>query len=181
MNDQQIILACDEQGNFEDYIPKRVGHSGKGRRHLAITVLLINNQGEVLLQKRKHQIFDNVWDFTASTHPLHLPDGTDETIEQATLRALKDEYDIDNISLKRIGELNYFASYPTKEGEYCENEHDHLLIGEYNQKVHLNPKVGYEYKWVKKGQMLKDMEQHPQNYTPWAQAGLKLLKQTGFV
>lgn len=172
----QIILACDDQGNFLEYIPKQVGHTGLGKRHLAITVLLYNDKDQVLLQRRKHQMFDNLWDFTASTHLLHQADGVDESIEQATLRALKDEYDIQNISLKKVGEFNYFA----KIGDLCENEHDTLLIGEYNGEVNLNPKMGYGCKWIDKKDLLKDMEANPQKYSTWSQEGLKVLKQSGF-
>ncbi len=172
----QIILACDDSGKFLEYIPKSVGHTGQGRRHLAITVLVYNSKGEVLLQRRKHKVFDNIWDFTASTHPLHQENGQDETFEQATERALKDEYDIESISLKRIGEFNYFA----KVGELCENEHDVLLIGEYNGEVKLNPEVAYEYKWINKQELFTDMEANPKNYSAWSLEGLKVLKQTGF-
>src|SRR3989344_1200496 len=69
----QTILAVDDNGNFLEYISKEAGHSGKGKRHLAIAVLLTNSEGQVLLQKRKHQIFDNIWDITGATHPLHKP------------------------------------------------------------------------------------------------------------
>lgn len=176
--DEQIILAVDDQGKFLEYIQKSIGHTGQGRRHLAITVLIYNKNGEVLLQKRKHQVFDNIWDFTASTHPLHRIDGTNETLEEATLRSLKDEYDIDlsSDSLQLIGEFNYFAKYE----EYCENEHDFLLIGEYNGAVKLNSDIAYEYKWVSKKELLKDMEQNPQKYSAWANEGLKVLKNNGF-
>lgn len=172
---QQIILAVDDQGNFLEYIPKELGHTGEGRRHLAITVLIYNSKGEVLLQRRKHQVFDNIWDFSASTHPLHTDSG-DESLKEATLRALKEEYEIGNVFLKEVGSFNYFA----KIGELCENEHDHLLIGEYNGEVNLNPKHGYEYKWVNKWEVLKDMEANPDKYTAWAKMSLKLLKQAGF-
>ena len=174
--DQQIILACDDEGKFLEYIPKEIGHIGQGRRHLAITVLIYNNKGQVLLQRRKHKVFDNIWDFTASTHPLHKENGVDETLEEATLRGLKIEYDIENISLKRMGEFNYFA----KIGNICENEHDHLLIGEYNGEIKLNPEVAYEIKWVDKKQALKDMEQNPQKYSAWSLESLKVLKEIGF-
>ncbi len=177
--DNQIILAVDDNGKFEEYIPKMVGHRGEGRRHLAITVLLYNSKEEILLQRRKHQIFDNVWDFTASTHPLHK-NNTDETLEQATLRALKDEYDIENISLKRLGEFNYFAPYRTVQGDFCENEHCAMMIGEYEGEVNMSTEVGYEYKWVDKKEFLKDIEKNPKNYTPWAAEGVKVLKKTGF-
>lgn len=173
----QIILACDDQGNFLEYIPKEAGHTGEGKRHLAITVLLYNSKGEVLLQRRKHKVFDNIWDFTASTHPLHKDNGEDETLEEASRRALLDEYEIREIGeIRVVGEFNYFA----ETGELCENEHDHLLIGEYNGEIKLNSKHGYEYKWVDKQQVLKDMEDNPQKYSAWSLESLKILKSAGF-
>ncbi len=175
--DEQIILGADENGNFTgEYFPKSEGHTGKGRHHLAITVQIYNSKGEVLLQKRKHKIFDNIWDMTASTHPLHRDDGTDETDEEATLRALEVEYGIKDVDLKNLGGFNYFAKY----GNFCENEHDKMLIGKYDRKVNLNPEAGYEYKWMPKEDFLKDVSEHPEQYTPWTIEGVKLLQRQGF-
>lgn len=170
--DQQIILAVDDNGKFLEYIPKEVGHTGKGRRHLAITILLFNPKGEVLLQRRKHQIFDNIWDLTGATHPLHNPVDNDETLEEATIRCLKTEWGIEEVEdLKRIGVFNYFAQY----GEFCENEHCYLMVGGYDGEVKLDQQMGYEYKWVKREEFLEDIAQNPQNYSPWAQEATKLL------
>lgn len=173
--DQQIILACDDNGRFLEYIPKEIGHTGEGKRHLAITVLLYNNKGQILLQRRKHKVFNDVWDMTASTHPLHTSSG-DETLKEATSRALKDEYGIEKVDLRVLGSFNYFK----KIGSLCENEHDFLLTGEYNNKIKLNLETAYEYKWVEKKEFLKDIEENPSNYTPWAIEGTRLLKQSGF-
>ncbi len=174
--DNQIILACDDNGNFLEYIPKEVGHTGEGRRHLAITVLLYNKDGQVLLQKRKHKVFDNIWDFTASTHPLHKEDGIDETLEEATIRALQDEYGIEEVKLKEVGSFNYFAQI----NGLCENEHDSLLIGEYNGEIQLNPDIAYEAKWVDKKELLQDMAENPDKYSAWAKESLKVLKEVDF-
>lgn len=174
--DKQIILAVDEKGKFSgEYIPKEVGHTGEGKRHLAITVLLYNSKGQVLLQRRKHKVFDNIWDFTDSTHPLHTDNG-DETLEEATLRALKDEYGIEDVELKDMGEFNYYAQIDG----LCENEHDHILVGEYTGEIKINSEVAYEAKWLDKQEVLKDMEQNPDNYSAWAKESLKVLKITGF-
>jgi len=177
MQDGQIILACDDDGNFLEYIPKEVGHTGKGKRHIAIAVLLYNNKGEVLLQKRKHKIFDDIWDVTGATHPLHKKDGTDETTEEATWRCLEVEYGIKKqIPLKNYGFFNYYAEYC----KLCENEHCAMLVGEYNDEFNLNSKVGYGYKWIDKEEFLKEIGEPPQNYSPWAVEGVKLLKNGGF-
>lgn len=173
-----MILACNGAGVFSgEYIPKAVGHTGEGKRHLAIAVLLYNNQGQVLLQRRKHRVFDDIWDVTGATHPLHREDGTDETLEEATLRCLKVEYDIDNtIALKNLGAFNYFAKY----GRLCENEHCYLLIGEYNGNFKLNQAVGYGYKWMDKQEFLEDIESKPENYSPWAVKSVEILKKERF-
>ncbi len=171
----QTILACDDGGNFLEYIPRAVGHTGQGRRHLAITVLLFNNKGEVLLQRRKHKVFDDIWDIGA-THPVHKADGTDETLEEATLRCLKDEYGVGKIKLKNFGAFNYFKTY----GQYCENEHCFTLVGEYNGEVNLNPEAGYGYKWMDKQEFLEDITKNPSDYSAWAIEGVKLLEKNSF-
>ncbi len=174
----QTILAVDENGEFQgEYIPKEAGHTGTGHRHLAITVLLFNDQDEVLLQRRKHQVFDDIWDMTGATHPLHREDGTDETVEEATWRCLNREYGIsEKIPLKNYGFFDYFAQYD----DVCENEHCAMMVGEYSGKLKLNNEVGYGYKWMYKKEFLEDLENNPTDYSPWAIEGIKLLKEKGF-
>lgn len=177
-SDDQIILGADASGNFTgEYFPKWEGHTGEGRHHLAITVLVYNNKGEVLLQKRKHKVFDKIWDFTGATHPLQKDGGEEETFEEATKRCLEVEYSIrDGVTIKNLGGFNYFAKY----GELCENEHCMMMVGEYNGPVQLNPEVGYEYKWMDKNKFLKDIEENPKKYSPWAIEGVKILKKRIF-
>lgn len=177
MKVQQIILAVDDNGRFLEYIPKGVGHKGQGKRHLAITVLIFNSKGEALLQKRKHQIFDNIWDLTGATHPLHAENGLNESLEEATYRCLKEEWRIEEkIPLKNEGFFNYFAPYHTVQGDLCENEHCALMVGEYNGEVKLNPNMGYEYKWMDKQDFFKDLESNPGKYTPWAWESARILQ-----
>lgn len=170
----QRIIVCDDNGTpTGEYVPKEVGHTGDGKHHLAITVLLVNNQGQVLLQKRKHKRFDNLWDLTGATDLYHLENRNDETLEQATLRCIKKEYDIYSISnLKNLGGFNYFARW----NGMCENEYCVMMTGEYDGEIKMDPNVGYGYKWVDKEEFLKDIEDNPQNYTPWAIEGAKILK-----
>ncbi len=178
----QIIIVCDKEGNSTgEYIPKSEGITGQGKHHLAITVLLVTRQGKVLLQKRKHLVFDNLWDFTGSTDSSHFEDGRNETFEQATMRCLKREYNISQVdNLRNLGGFNYFAPYHTAQGDFCENEYCAMMVGEYEGEIEMNPEVGYEYKWVGKNELLEDVELNPKNYAPWVLEGVKILKQTGF-
>lgn len=183
----QIIIVCDNEGNpTGEYIPKSEGITGEGKHHLAITVLLVNRQGKVLLQKRKHLVFDNLWDFTGSTDSSHFEDGRNETFEQAAIRCLKREYNISQVeNLRNLGGFNYFAPYHpvpdgTGQGDFCENEYCAMMVGEYDGEVNLNPEVGYEYKWVDKKELRENVESNPKEYVPWVIEGVKILKQTEF-
>jgi isopentenyldiphosphate isomerase len=174
---EQIIIVCDEKGNpTGEYIPKSEGITGKGKRHLAITVVLQNNKSEVLLQKRKHLVFDNLWDFTGSTDNSRLKDGKNETFEEATMRCLKREYGILKVgNLRNLGGFDYFA----KDGDHCENEYCAMMVGEYEGEVNLNPEVGYTYKWMDIQEFLEDIGRNPKIYAPWVIEGVKVLKQEG--
>lgn len=175
--DDQLIIVCDNQGSpTGEYISKEKGHRGKGRRHLAICVLLINSQGEILLQRRKHLIFNDLWDVTGATNNLYI-NGKNESFEDATLRCLKEEYDIKGVDVKYMGSFNYFAKY----GEYCENEYCAIMVGEYDGKIKPNLEDAYEVKWVKKEEFLKDVEKDPKKYTPWCIEAVKILKEKGIL
>lgn len=174
--DDQVIIVCDDKGNpTGEYIPKEEGHSGEGRKHLAICVLLENSKGEVLLQRRKHKIFDNIWDVTGATNNLHI-NGKDESFIDAAKRCLKEEYGIEGVELKVFGKFNYFVQY----GELCENEHCAILVGKYDGELDVNLEDAYEVKWVNKKEFLKDLEQNPDKYTPWCKEAVKILKEKSF-
>lgn len=170
----QVILVSDKKGNHTgEYIDKDLAHSGRGKRHLAITVLLYNNKGQVLLQHRKHKIHSDIWDFTGSTHHLHKNGGSDETTEEATYRCLKVEYGIaEKIPLKVLGGVNYFAA----DGNHCENEHDIIVAGEFNGKLKPNRQVAYKHEWVNEKIFLTDISKNSKKYAPWAVLASKLLK-----
>lgn len=174
--ENQVILACDDDGNFLEYIPRMAGHIGGGRRHTGITIIITNNKSQMLLQRRKHRVFDNIWCFSADTHIYHLPSGKNETLEEAALRALKEDFNILDVTLSNLGFFNYFG----KEGELCENEHCATMVGEYNGEVESNPKAVYEYVWMEKGKFLKDFKNNPKKYAIWVPGGVEVLKGKGF-
>src|SRR6185295_14900402 len=108
-----------------------------------------------------HLIFDNIWCFTADTHPYNLS-GRDETIDEASKRAVKEDFDINNISLENLGAFNYFA----KDGKYCENEYCLMIVGEYNGEIKMNAEHGYDFVWMDKKEFLKDFNENTEKYAP---------------
>ncbi len=165
MEEKQFLLLVDENDYFSGkYAERENCHYGQGIHHRAFVALLQNKKGEVLLQKRKHKLWDGYWDLTAISHVLHL-ENHDETYEEAANRSLKREMGIGKVELKKVSGFNYFAKF----SKNCENEYCAILFGEYDGKVNVNSDVVYEYVWVKREEFIKDvLSQKEKKYTPWA-------------
>lgn len=163
--DNQELLLVDNQDSFSGKYARRIDcHMGGGLHHRAVIVLLENEKAQVLLQKRKHTLFDGYWDITATTHVLHLSDG-DESYEKAGKRALFNEMAVTEVTLKKVPHgFNYFA----KEGLFCENEYCSIFTGNTTQKIVPNMDVVYEVKWVNKTDFIKRCLEKDKTLTPWA-------------
>ncbi len=172
MLDRQLLLLVDNEDNFKgEYAQKEMCHAGRGLHHRAFVVLLQNKKGEVLLQKRKHKLWDGYFDVSAISHVHHLRDSHDETYEEAAARSLKREMGITNVSLTKKGAFNYFAKY----GTHCENEYCAILTGEYDGKVAPDSDVVYEYAWVDRDKFITDVLENQKKYTPWARLAVSKL------
>ena len=168
--DQTLILV-DEADKFLGYAGREECHTGRGRRHRAFVTALFDKQNRILLQRRKHKLFNNFWDLTAISHPLHTKNG-DETYQQASDRALLKELGVKNISVKKVGGFNYFA----RDGKNCENEYCAVLVGNYDGKFRANKSETYGAKWVKFSDFVLDIKRNPKRYTKWARLSVKELK-----
>ncbi len=172
MNTQdQILLVVDDKDKFLGYEKRVVCHTGLGKRHRAFVTLLFDKDKKVLLQRRKHRLFDNLWDLTAISHPLHV-DGRDETWQEASDRALKKEMGIAHVEIENIGGFNYYA----KDGKNCENEHCVVLIGNYDGEIKSNPEEVYDVKRMEYKDFIGDIDKNPSKYAPWAILAAGFLK-----
>jgi len=169
-----MLILVDENDKFLGYAPKEECHTGDGKHHRAIAVFLFNKNGQILLQRRKHKRWDNVWDIAGATDALHR-DGKDETYEEAGRRCVEKEWGL-AVPLERLFSFNYFQRY----GDMCENEYCMLLIGEVPDNIKYNPDVAYGQKWISLKELAKDVEKNPEAYTPWAIITVKELMKHPF-
>jgi isopentenyl-diphosphate delta-isomerase len=172
---EQTLIMVDEKDNFLGYAPRSVCHTGKGKRHRAFVILLYNKEGKILLQHRKHHLFDKLWDLTAASHPLHVA-GRNEDYIEAAKRCLKTEWGIENIDLRKVGAFNYFKDY----NDRCENEHCAVIVGEYNGKIKTNPEVAYNFRWINLKQLFFEIQQLPKTFTIWLVESMNLIKNNGW-
>lgn len=169
----QLVLVDDNDkeigfGTYDEC------HKGRGVHHRAFVTLVIDSENRVLLQRRKHKLFDGYWDFTAVSHPFHFEDGKQESLEQASSRALEKEMGIEATDVKNLGAFNYFA----KDGRYSENEYCHVLVGIYDGEHKFNINEVYETKKVDIDKFIDDVTNNSQIYTPWVLEAVKILKKS---
>ena len=143
-------------------------HDGlPGYHHRGLTVLVHNKRGELLLQHRKHKIFDRVWDLAGSTHP-YFRDGRQESYEEAAKRCLSTEYAglADAAVVNSSVFVNYAAVDP-RDGRYCENEFCRLVVVSHEGSVQHNSENAYGHAWVTLSALTADLARSPSKYAPW--------------
>ena len=168
---EQTLILVDDKDKILGYAPRSTCHTGKGKRHRAFVIALYNSKGEILLQRRKHTLFTNLWDLAGASHPLRLH-GRNESYGEAAARCVKDEFGLRGISFRKVGAFNYFVP----QGKKCENEHCALIVGKYDGKVKANPRVTYGFRWASLEETLAEIRRKPASFVMWARLGAKLLR-----
>jgi len=166
----QVLIAIDDADTPLGYLPRSECHRGDGRLHRAIAVLLSNRHGQVLLQKRRAQLWDGFWDLTGATHPLHSPAG-DESYAEAAARCLAREWGL-HVPLAPVLAFTYRARF----GDASEHERCVLFTAQYDGALALNPDYAYAMQWLDLEECRQRMAADPAAYTPWARIAIARLR-----
>jgi isopentenyl-diphosphate Delta-isomerase len=178
--EEDLVVLVDDEDEQLGYGTKEECHTVHdglpGYHHRGLTVLVHDGRGRVLLQHRKHRIFDNVWDLAGSTHP-YFRGGRQEGYEEAALRCLKTEYSgfedaaVTNSSIS----VNYSA-IDSENGTYCENEFCRLVVSVHDPTISHNAENAYGHEWVSFGALIADLERNPRKYAPWVVDLLEMIQ-----
>jgi len=164
-----MIVYCDESGTPTGTFPKLAAHDGDTRRHLAFSVFLFNDKGELLLQQRAltKKTWPGVWSNSCCGHVmLH------ETTERAARRRLKYELGMRVDKLHLI--LTDFRYRAEKDG-VVENEICPVFVGFASTKPSPNPEEVNDVKWVNWEQFVVVVADPANGYSPWAREEVELL------
>ena len=155
---EQVILV-DEYDNALGLMEKMEAHR-KAKLHRAFSVFAMNNQNEILLQRRALHKYHSggLWTNTCCSHPR---DG--ETVEEAATRRLMEEMGF-TCHVKRIFSFIYKAKL---DNELTEHELDHVLIARYNEDPSINPDEVDSFDWKSVDWVAADIKSHPKKYTEW--------------
>ena len=156
-NDPVILVDAND---------REIGTAGKldahrrGVRHRAISVLVRNDRGELMLQRRSGGKYHSsgLWANACCSHPLP---GEDAAV--AARRRLKQEMGVDCV-LEPLFMTHYRAD--VAEG-LIEDEVVHVFGGKYMGDVEPNPAEVGEWKWMALDDIERDIRQSPQRYAVW--------------
>ena len=134
----------------------------KGELHRAISVLIFNSKGEMLLQQRAAEKYHSagLWSNTCCTHP-----NPKETTLQASSRRLMEEMGIKS-------DLSHLYSFIYKvhlDNGLIENELDHVYLGISDELPRLNPNEVSNYRYTSIQKIQEKMESTPEQYSAWFQ------------
>ena len=157
--EEQVVLV-DEQGKEIRLMGKTEAHQ-KGILHKAISVIIFNSKGEMLIQQRAFTKYHwaGIWSNTCCSHPRE-----GETFIDAAQRRLKEELGIVT-TLKPEFHFTYQAK--DEKSGLTEHEYDWVFTVIFDEPFEFNKHEINAIKWIKKEELEKDMKAYPDQYSFW--------------
>lgn len=155
----ETLILVDEKDNIIGTEEKLKTHID-GLLHRAFSVMIFNNKGQLLIQKRAKNKYHSagLWANSCCGHP-RLGEGNME----AAKRRLQEELGF-SCDLVKITELKY--SLKLQNGLY-EKEYTHIFAGTYDGILELNPDEVSEVKWENPAELQKKSTLMPECYASW--------------
>jgi isopentenyl-diphosphate delta-isomerase len=161
------VILVDEHDAELGVAPKLEVHRD-GRLHRAVSVVLFDDSGHVLLQRRASTKYHSagLWSNTCCGHPLP----TESTIDAGT-RRLRAEMGIEACALALAGRFIYRARL---DNGLVEHELDHVLVGVWAGSPLPDAREVSAWQWMPLDQLTTDVEKHPRSYTAWLKQTLAI-------
>ena len=158
-NDADLLILVDRDDVPQGIAPKIEAHR-RGLKHRAISALVRNRSGEMLLHQRTVVKYHSggLWTNACCSHPR-----PGEPPADAAHRRLAEEMGI-RCSLRPLFMAQYRA---TVSNGYIEDEVVHVFGGTYEGEVQPDPGEVAAFKWIALEALVDDLGQKPENYTVW--------------
>lgn len=160
LNKEEQVVLVDEQNEVLGYMGKLEAHK-RGLLHRAISVIVFNNKGEILVQQRALTKYHwaGIWSNTCCSHPRE-----NESFQDAAERRLFEELGF-RTPLKEEFQFIYKA-YDEKSG-LTEWEYDSVFTGTYNEPFNFNKEEINAIRWMNTEDLLTDIKNKPEEYSFW--------------
>ena len=167
---EEVVILLNDENEPIGTAPKHSVHTNNTPLHLAFSVFLFNQKGELLLQQRSHvkKTWPLVWSNSCCGHP-----GVGESILNAARRRLSFELGLTDVVLHEI-----IPNYKYRAERYGVVEHElcPVLVGFTTQLPVLNPSEVEAVSWMLWKNFLKEIK-NPNEYSEWCVAESILLEQ----
>jgi isopentenyl-diphosphate delta-isomerase len=162
--EQQLVELVDPAGAAAGSCTVAEAHTAPGRLHRAFSVMLLDDQGRVLLQQRAavKTRFALRWANACCGHPA-----PGEPVVDAGVHRLVEEIGVRGVPVREVGVHPYRAEDP-RTGR-VEHEYDHVLVGRApaDLELALDPAEVAGVRWVAPDELRADLADHPERYSPW--------------
>lgn len=153
------VVLVDPEDRELGLAPKLEAHA-RGLLHRAVSVVLVDRDGRLLLQKRAASKYHSpgLWSNTACTHPH-----PGETTGEAAHRRLRQEMGID-CPLEPAGTFVYRAEVGAG---LVEHELDHLFTGRFDGEPAPDPGEVATWRWVGAADLARELAAAPERFSAW--------------
>jgi len=160
---EEFITEVDKNDNFLGLRPRSDFYKNHELIHRSTNLLLFNNKGELLLQKRSNnkKWFPGLYDFSAS--------GTvgDESYEECMKREIKEEL---GLNIKFVNLFKYLHS--TNFGKaykmvYTSTNNNKIFIDKFEVEL---------IRWIKIPKLINEIIKYPKKFTPQFIEGINIYK-----
>lgn len=162
--EQHLVELVDETGKAHGETTVAAAHQPPGQLHRAFSVLLVDPDGQVLLQRRAavKTRFPLRWANSCCGHPR-----PGESLAEAANLRLREELGAGPVELTEVGVYVYYAEDPAT--GRVEFEYDHVLRGEFLPAAPLlpDPDEVAELRWADPTALEAELNRDPRSYAPW--------------
>jgi isopentenyl-diphosphate delta-isomerase len=157
MTDDVILVDAEDR---EIGTADKLDAHRRGLKHRAISALVKNAAGELLLQRRNPAKYHSggLWTNACCSHPR-----PGETVAAAARRRLREEMGLD-CALEPLFTYSYREQVP---GDLIENEIVHVFGGRHDGPARPDPAEVSEWKWIGFDDLVADMQANSATYTVW--------------
>lgn len=157
----ELLQVVNDRGETIGSIGKLAAHQNGGMWHRAVSVLLFNSSGDLLIQQRamSKYHFAGKWANSCCSHPW-----PGETTSSAAARTVERELGI-KPELRELGAFRYSAT--DGESGLSEKELDHVFIGSWDAKVPYNSSEVAAVRWVPISVLRAEIAANESDFAPW--------------
>jgi isopentenyl-diphosphate Delta-isomerase len=162
-----LVVLVNENDDQVGTQEKFRAHQDAGQLHRAVSVLVLNSAGQLMLQQRSVGKFHfrGLWSNTCCTHP-----GPSIGITEAANARLLHEMGFQT-ELQEVATFVYRATDPAT--ALVEHEFDHLFVGVHDSDPDPSRAEVEAWTWADQGRLRDDLERSAGAYTPWLKLALE--------